>query len=114
MVKAIKTATDLSVTIHSKIASFINVFSVRLSRAKLAFEISRVSHYYVLVPDHLAIVIVTFYENEGFSDTSFRDYSRNQNLGVLSSKHAGHIWKVICQLPKIIYREVEKNSSKRI
>ena len=68
----------------------------------------RVSHYYVLVPDHLAIVIVTFYENEGFSYTSFRDYSRNQNLGVLSCKHAGHIWKVICQLPKIVYREVEK------
>ena len=67
-----------------------------------------------MVPDHLAIVIVTFYKNEGFSDTSFDDYSRNQNLGVLSSKHAGHIWKVICQLPKIIYREVEKNSSKRI
>ena len=61
-----------------------------------------------MVPDHLAIVIVTFYENEGFSDTSLRDYSRNQNLGVLSSKHAGHIWKVICQLPKIVYREVEK------
>ena len=26
---------------------------------------------------------------------------------------AGHIWKVICQLLKIVYREVEKNSSKR-
>ena len=74
----------------------------------------RVSHFDVLVPDHLAVVIVTFYENEGFSDTTFRDYSRNQNLSVLSSKHAGHIWKVICQLPKIVYREVENNSSKRI
>ena len=60
-------------------------------------------------PDRLAIIVtVTFYENEGFSNISFRDCSRNQNLGVFSSKHAGHIWKVICQLPKIVYREVEK------
>ena len=42
----------LSLTMHSKIGSFINVFSVRLSQSNLAFGI-----YYVLVPDHLPIVI---------------------------------------------------------
>ena len=54
------------------------------------------------------LLLFIVYENQGFSDTSFHDCSRNQNLGVLSSKHAGHIWKVICQLPKIVYRELIK------
>ena len=60
--------------------------------------------FWLLITQLLLFIV---YENQGFSDT-VTQCSRNQNIGVLSSKHAGHIWKVICQLPKIVYRELIK------
>ena len=59
---------------HSKIGSFINVFSVRLSRSNLAFGIYQVFSLlrfnWFLITQLLLFIV---YENQGFSDTFFRD-----------------------------------------
>ena len=92
---------------HSKIGSFINVFSVRLSRSNLAFGIYKCFSLLRFGSWSLTYCYLSFTKTRDFLIyTSFRDCSRNQNLSVLSSKHSGHIWKVRCQLPKIVYREL--------